>query len=572
MKVKNVNSEKYLSLILLILAVTPLVIISKCTTLYGDDFIYATYFLGGFKNFLSMTYQHYINMNGRAIVHFLLEVILIFKDGLFFVVIPLLLISVFVLYRKASVKDSPSLYQFITVCILCTLCLSPEILRESLLWMAGAMNYIYPTTLAFAALFVQKKAVSANKVKPIYALIMFLCGATTEQGGAMAAAVAILYILSALLKGKTLSKFVLTLPLFIIIGYLTVILSPSTSARTVQEASEEAVSFIKRMDNLYFIALGKNGALWVFEIALAMFALGFRNEIKSITRISVIAIISTIVLSMCHFTLVAGLIMTIAYLYICFTLFFNKIHTEKAIITLSALMSVGMLLFSTTFGYRNIFPCLLSLICVSADIFLECLPENPLTKYTSIILVFAITAISAYPLIDGYMDNRKIINENLANIKANADGFYYNADINSKYGYNQFISDNYYRDSFRKIYNIDDNTKIYIKGKDFTDLRLNNIHLEYPMYTENNTEYFPLRNVIKAYGGSIEFDESSNQTRIDINNKKVYYDNIEKCFYIDGKQIDATASVADNKKYGRFFEFNQYFTRDIFENVFSIIL
>ena len=69
-----------------------------------------------------------------------------------------------------------------------------------------------------------------------------------------------------------------------------------------------------------------------------------------------------------------------------------------------------------------------------------------------------------------------------------------------------------------------------------------------------------------------KFDEISNQSRIDINNKKVYYDNIEKCFYIDGRQIDATASVADNKKYGRFFEFNQYFTRDIFENVFSIIM
>ena len=243
----KVKSEKYLSLILLILAVAPLVIISKCTTLYGDDFIYATYFLGGFKNFLSMTYQHYVNMNGRAIVHFLLEVILIFKDGLFFIVIPLLLISVFVLYRKASAESNSSLLGFITVCVLCTLCLSPEILRESLLWLAGAMNYIYPTTLAFTALFVQKKAVSTNKIKPTYALIMFLCGATTEQGGAMAAAVAILYILSAFLNGEKPSKSVLTLPLFIIIGYLTVILSPATSARTVQEASEETVSFIKRM-------------------------------------------------------------------------------------------------------------------------------------------------------------------------------------------------------------------------------------------------------------------------------------------------------------------------------------
>lgn len=567
------STEKYLSLILLVLAVIPVVIISKCTTLYGDDFIYATYFSDGFKNFLSMTYQHYINMNGRAIVHFLLEVILIFKDGIFFIVIPLLLVSVFILYCKASIiKNEISISDFITVCILCTLCLSYNILREGLLWMAGAMNYIFPTILAFAALLIQKKSIKENGIKPIYVLAMFLCGATTEQGGAMAAAVAILYIISALLKGEKLTLSVLSLPIFIIIGYLTVILSPATSTRTVQEAAAEAIPLIKRLDNLYFITLGKGGALWVFEVTLAMYALRFRNEFKNISLAAVITIILSLILSAYKLTLIAGLIITTAYLYICFTLFFKHIYTEKVIITLSALMSVGMLLLSTTFGYRNTMPCLLSLICVSADIFLECLPKSTLIKYTSILLVFAVTVISAFPLLNGYINNRKIINENLAAVSNSNDGFYYNVDINSKYGYNQFISDNFYRQSFRKIYKIDDSTKIYIKGKDFTDLRLNNTHLEYPMYTENNTEYFPLRSVIEAYGGTLVFDENTRQTNIDINGKKVYYDNDTKLFTVDGRVIDATEFCADNRKYGRYFEFNQYFTRDIFENVFSILL
>ena len=83
-----------------LLALIPLLIVSKCTTLYGDDFIYATYFSEGFSGFIQKTINHYTQMNGRALVHFILELILIFKDKLFIIVIPLLLTLTFFIYGK----------------------------------------------------------------------------------------------------------------------------------------------------------------------------------------------------------------------------------------------------------------------------------------------------------------------------------------------------------------------------------------------------------------------------------------------------------------------------------------
>lgn len=565
--------KKCISLIFFISAIFPLVIIGKCTTLYGDDFIYATYFLDGIENFFKMTYEHYMKMNGRALVHFLLEVILIFKDKLFFIVIPLLLTSVFVLYCKTDTfGERHNAFLYTALAILCTLSLSSDILREGLFWMSGAMNYVFPTFLALVAFLLEKKSVYTERFTPLYALIMFFCGASTEQGGAIAASFCILYIISQYINNKKASKTALILPLFIILGYMTVILSPSTSARTAAEAADNAIPLIKRLDNLFYISLGNGGALWVFELNLIMYALRFRKTFKPISLIACASVIASIVLSIYNLTMISGLFILSAYLYICAVLFFKEEYSDKAIVTFSAIVSVGMLIFSTTFGYRNIFPCLLLLVCVSVKLFLECLPKQPYRQVLSYLLVLFITASRIYPLAVGYAANRRLIDENLASVSNNGDGFYYNVDINPKYGYNQFISDNYYRTSFKKIYNINDTTKIYIKGKDFTNLTLNGIHLEYPMYTEKSTDYFPLRNVIEAYGGKIEFNEERNITVIDINDKKVYYDNKTKRFTFDENIVDASTLCAQNKKYGRFFEFNQYFTKDIYESVFSISL
>ncbi len=549
-----------------LLALIPIVIVSRCTTLYGDDFIYATYFKDGLSAFMSNSYHHYTDMNGRALVHFMLELVLLFKDGLFIIVIPSLAILTFYLYTKICPIDKLKKVEFIALSLMLILCLSPQILREGMLWMAGAMNYILPTITAYLSLYIQKK--SLENVKPIHYALAFICGATTEQCGAMTVSAMVLYLIGCKVSKKKISFKSWLLPLLTFLGYLTVILSPATFGRTTLEATED-ISILKRLENLFYIALSKEGALWLFELTLILVSAKLYKKNKYLAVTGIIAILVSVVAYFYEAHLICGLIVTLAFIIIGFTLLFKGIYTEQTSLGLSALLSAGMLILSTTFGYRNIMPLLLTLICLSVNIFSAFIPKEKSVKWAAMLIVFAISVISSLPTINGYIANRKIIDQNLSAISNEGEGFYYNADLNPDYSYNQFITDNYYREAFRKIYKIDDNTKIFLKGKDFTDLRINGTHLEYPMYTEERLNYFPLRDVIEAYGGNLSFNSDTREVIIKLNGQIVSYNSNTKMFS-DG--TDATEYLVTNRKYGKMFEETQYFTADIFLKVFNIEL
>lgn len=557
MKNKAKNIIPY---ILFLLALIPVLIVSRCTTLYGDDFIYATYFSDGFSEFISKTINHYNQMNGRALVHFILELILIFKDKFFVVFIPLFLILTFYLYSKICQKEKA--IELTTISLMLLMCLSPAILREGILWMAGYMNYVLPTLLAFLSLYLLKN----DKTKPIYLILAFICGATTEQGGAMAVSSMVIYIFASLIKKESISKKSFLLPLFAFLGYLTVVLSPATSGRTTLEATE-TVSLIKRFENLFYIAFSKDGATWLFELTLLLISAKLYKREKAMSIAGFIAMAVSIVAYFYQAYIICGLAVTLAFLYIGFSLLFKGLYIEQVSIGLSGLLSAGMLLLSTTFGFRNLIPLYLTLICLSVNIFLSYVPKDTYTKTIAALLVFAISLICGLPTVKGYMNNRKIVNQNISAVSNEDEGFYYNVDLIPEYSYNQFITDNFYRDAYRKIYDVNEETKIFLKGKDFTDLRINGVHLEYPMYTEDKKNFFPLRDVIEAYGGELSYNIETKEIIIEINEKKVSYKRDEMKFS-DG--TDAVGHTPETRKYGKMFDETNYFTSEIFLKVFDI--
>ena len=556
--------ENYSPYLLFILALVPLLIVSKCTTLYGDDFIYATYFSDGFSEFISKTADHYVQMNGRALVHFILELVLIFKDSLFFIVIPLFIILTFFIYGKICLKDEYKKTEFITVSLMLLMCLSFAILREGILWMAGYLNYVLPTLLAFLSLYLLKN----NKMQPLCLILSFICGATTEQGGAMAVSSMVLYIVASLEKKEKISKKAYLLPLFAFLGYLTVILSPATSGRTALEATE-TVPIIKRFENLFYIAFSKYGATWLFELTLLLISAKLYKKQKTLSLIGFIASAISTAAYFYKAYIICGLVVTVVFLLMGFTLLFKGIYKEQASIGLSALLSAGMLLLSTTFGFRNLIPLYIALICLSGNIFISYLPKDIFIKSVATLLIFAITLICSLPTINGYIANREIIDQNISAISNEDEGFYHNVDLIPEYSYNQFITDNYYRDAFRKIYSVDKDTKIFLKGRDFTDLRINGEHLEYPMYTEDNKDFFPLKDVIKAYGGEISYDRETRDIIININGKTVGYNRAEMRFS-DG--TNAVGHTPETRKYGKMFDETNYFTSEIFLKVFDITI
>ena len=131
----------YLTVIVTILCAAVHSFTAAASTLYGDDFNYALYFR-------DLTVSHYLNINGRAIVHLLLELVLIPKDRLFFAVIPLIIFAVYFFAARAVRAENRLL--FLALGLSGTLFLPWTVFREGVFWMSGAVNYIYPTVMVFA--------------------------------------------------------------------------------------------------------------------------------------------------------------------------------------------------------------------------------------------------------------------------------------------------------------------------------------------------------------------------------------------------------------------------------------
>ena len=534
------------------------------TTLYGDDFIYALYLRHGFLNFIKMTGEHYMQMNGRAAVHFLLELILVFKDRLFFVVIPLLIMSVY--FFAGCALDVKQRTLFFALALSGTLILPYTILREGVFWMAGTMNYIYPTALALAAFYVFRRSAEEERIKVSAVFVLFLSGASTEQGGAAAIAAAALYSIIRFRDKKDIKRCIIML-LIMAVGYATVVLSPSTFGRTVAETSE-ALSLIERLRLVYDFSVGRNSAFLVFESVLLLLAADELKLHKPVSAMLAAAAAASGIFKLLGMYTAAGIILTAALTAEgIFGLFFGK--TERSALLLAGLASVGMLVFSVTFGYRNILPCLLILIAVGADVLCDIAPGGKKSAY-ALAVVFVFGVVSFAPTFCGYAENRKIINENLTAIGDGTSDFYYNADLNPKYSYNQFISDDYYQAAYRDIYRIRDGVKIYIKGAGFRDLYHNGIHCENPIYIKDGKNYYPLRNIIEAEGGQLVYNEKTKLTDISVKGKSVIFDNEKNVFTADGFEIDGAGYRLDDRKYGYMTKANLYFSAELYKKVFGI--
>lgn len=535
--------------------------VAAATTMYGDDFIYALYFKDGLGSFFKNTYDHYMQMNGRAVVHFILEVILLFKDKLFFVVIPLCISLVYI--TAAYVFKPKNKALFLSSGMSSALFIPCTVMREGFFWMAGAMNYIYPTFMAFIGFYVFLTIKKGKKISLFDILILFLAGASTEQGGALSAGFMILYTIAECKNQDNIKKSFLAI-FVVFLGYATVVLSPSTFGRTVTEATE-TLGLIERLRLIYDFSVGKNAAFLMFEATAILLALSYNQKRRAIL-LAFSAIMA--ILKFCEMHFAVGIVMTIVLVTDGFAGMFSTSQRVKirSIILLGGLASIGMLLFSVTFGYRNVLPGLLILTVIWADIICEKANDRILAP----VIIFVAGLVVFLPTSVGYAKNRCIINENLKAIGDGTQDFYYNTGLDLRYSYNQFISDNYYEAAYRRIYNIRDGVKIYLRGDDFEDFCYNGIHCENPIYIKDGQRYFPLRNIVEASNGSIVYNEVDKTTEIVLNGKKAYFDASDNTFKTENSVIDGDAYRLKDRKYGYMTEANLYFSRELYRQLFGI--
>ncbi|MBQ7793534.1 MAG: hypothetical protein IJ366_03345 [Clostridia bacterium] len=219
--------------------------------LFGDDYYYAT-FWG--ENFWSMHKEHYLLANGRAIVHFLASVFVALPPILW-QILNSLLIAVIALFAAMLAGKKASAIAAVTAAAM-IMSLGVDITRESVYWLTGSFNYVYPFALMVTFWYL---LTSGRGKLPVLYILAFFSAATTEQNGMMTLGVVVLYLLDMRFIRKekpTAPSLCLLIPA--IIGFVSVYFAPATFVRYGIETEKGMLEVMReQLPMLYYNFISK---------------------------------------------------------------------------------------------------------------------------------------------------------------------------------------------------------------------------------------------------------------------------------------------------------------------------
>ena len=521
MKQQNFHTKKVKTLfgaIFLAYAVILTVLLLSKITVYSDDYYFGTFFDEGFLGFWEKTIDHFQNSNGRMLVHFLLEVTLLFDTKLYLFLCPLLIIgAVYFGSRLVFPKAETGEILFaMAVTLLLIIGMGVELLRSSLLWMAASFGFILPITLLLAAFYQGQKALERNVWSPTSLILAFLAGATTEQFGLVSLIVFTGMALFSLGNRGQKKLRTFALPVLTLAGYLAVLLAPGTHNRINGEGLGisdllDPSLFAQQFAAIMNDSLGVDGCMAIAALFITVTALlAFRTKKKKQLYYPGFPILLAVIILYQLKRYEICFVVTVAYLFYIAVVMLMTERKAAGLLTLGAVLSQAMMMVSITFGPRTTMPFLITLAILSAIFLAELMQKIDPWLYPLVFAVIAFWSWHSYePTYRGYAANKIIINQNLDTIEqANTEGeAVIRTDWDETYGYTMMNAGNYFLTSFREYYQLDDDVKIYFESENGVDLYIDEGRTTYQTLVVEGTPCFNLQEVVETLGGIIEFTE-----------------------------------------------------------------
>ncbi len=220
-------------------------LITFFTTYFGDDYYYAAFVRNGSNYFIDENILHYETVNGRALVH-LLDELLIGWSFIPWRIFNILCVGALVIlvaklaaktYKPCTdeneaneIRENYKRALVISCAIFAATGL--PILRQSIYWATGMMNYLFPAVLTLFFYYLFRRDFETLKGSWSLIPIALFASATTEQASAAAFLVACCFIVSCIVVKRRAPK-----PSYIgsliasIVGMCTLFLAPGNSVR-----------------------------------------------------------------------------------------------------------------------------------------------------------------------------------------------------------------------------------------------------------------------------------------------------------------------------------------------------
>lgn len=259
-------------LIFLAMFILALIYIHQLIYLGGDDFIYGSYVKGSVTDFFNKHIYHYMFKNGRAIVHFVVTLFLLFDVYLWRIINPLIIGYLIVVMCKLTTSDKDKYKKVILLLIMLFSFISINISREAIYWLDGSFNYLYPMLLCLLNIYLVKRSIQNNVSYWYLPILGFFTGATVEQCGLMTIGVLALILIDKLFINRKKLFISIYINFFTtIIGYLTVVLAPGNFIRSSNQKAEILgniihllrYNFMSDKMEIFLLILSLSAILWL---------------------------------------------------------------------------------------------------------------------------------------------------------------------------------------------------------------------------------------------------------------------------------------------------------------------
>lgn len=391
-------------------------------TLNCDDYMYGLFTKYSLQDFLQRTKWHYQAFNGRALVHFMLEMQLWIGRQWYALLCPLMLGFAFCGGLKLLLPEQPRTVRLALagIGLAAVAALPAAQLRESVMWLSAGYNYIFPLVLLTGTLLLAHRRETLGVWQ---AVLTFLAGATTEQFGVITCVFLGLYWLIDLIQTRRWSWYRFLLPVLAACGTLTIVLAPGTWVRMGNEVDGGLRSvlrpsvLIQRMQDYLKHFSGKGGAPAAVTLALALCgvnALWFRQGSKLLgTGLPAAAVYLALLLS--NHEAKAAVFAIGALTLLGAGMLFSEETREAGVWTLAAIASQLMVLTANTVSCRTALPGEILLFCVCLA--LADVPRRhcrPAFYRIGAGMVLAALLVTGFPALRGFHANAVIERKNEA--------------------------------------------------------------------------------------------------------------------------------------------------------------
>lgn len=486
-------------------------------TVFCDDYWYGAFFRDGFSGFWELTKWHYLNFNGRALVHFAAEVVMAADKYIYMFVAPAMLVLVFFLGQRLQNKDVELGLTLASsgVCVAAVMALPVNFLKNSILWMSAGFNYLFPLALILPALWLLRRDLERGRLGVGTLILTFLCGATTEQCGIGAFVILGGYSALCWLRKKTVFTKAFLVCLLTGLGYLTVVFAPGTWVRIGYETGGGILSalrpseFVRRVAHSMAYMTGFSGLPWLFALFAALtgvHALVTGKAPRALAAGIALAPVYLLLRALGQYHL--GTLLSLIWFAAVTVVYLLREESAVRGLLLGGMMAILLVMVLTTAAAeRTTMPAVFLLISVCASLICECLERLPRPAWPvasgAAALFFLILAL---PTINGYTKNSVIWTKNAKELRAKDGIITLDVDIDRNYSYLSYLDSMVYLKNAMSYYEITDEKITYESANGFVAGAYASGRAGLPIYELDGTLFVPIQDSIQLVGGESEWD------------------------------------------------------------------